>query len=87
MEVPSPNPIGNGGKLSSALKHLVALVYVMAPIAYWGYSIYMGMPIDQLVWILVLGYSLASAYVIYGEKTTDKALDEAKDLTGEGDEE
>lgn len=79
-------PLENGTKLAKVVKHIVALVYVLAPIVYWGYHVLiLGQEPQMLIWILVLTYSFASAYVIFGQEDVDEALDQAQDVTGQSE--
>lgn len=78
-------PLENGNKYASVLKHLVAVVYIFSPLAYWGYQISHGQEPTMLIWVLVLGFSIASAYVIFGRKQVSAALDEARGITEQED--
>lgn len=84
MEVSDIKPLDNGTKVATAIKYMVALPYALAPLAYWGVSVYMGVPVDMLIWILVLTGYIVSLYLIFGQKQVDAAVDQAQDIAGRG---
>jgi len=79
-------PLENGGKVGHALKYVIASIHVMTPLAYLVYSLYVGQPVDSVLWLVVVGLVIVSAYVIFGKEDVDAALAQAEDLTGGGEE-
>lgn len=79
-------PFDNGTRWASAVKYLVALPYLYAPLAYWAYQLSQGHTPDMLIWVLVLMLTLVSSYLVFGKAETKDALGEAKDaVSGDGE--
>lgn len=79
----SVSPIDTETRFGKAVQYLVSLVYLMAPVSYWGYQIYLGNNPDMLIWVLVVAIAVVSMYTVYGVKETEKALESAQELTGQ----
>lgn len=73
-------PLENGTRLATIVKYGIATVYILTPLAYLVYALGNGQSVDSIVWLLVFGYSILSAYLIFGKERTDAALDAAEDL-------
>jgi len=68
--------MGNNGsqelRVLRVIKILVSAVYLLAPLAIFIYKTMMESPMDSTYPVLVIFFSIASAYVIFGEKIIDE---------------
>lgn len=76
----------SGGDLSKVVKNLVSALYILTPLAIYTYRMSMGQTPDSIIILLVIIFSFASAYVVFGEKTVDSATETAQEVTGNGSE-
>lgn len=75
-----------GGKYGEGIKIIISVIYILTPLALLGYRVYRTgeIPIDSIIFLIVLVFIFAGAYVIFGEKIMDKATDTAQELSSDG---
>lgn len=71
------------GKSTELVKLTVASAYVMTPLGLLVYRLYTGGAPDSTILLIVIIFMFASGYVVFGERTVDKATDSAKEVTGD----
>lgn len=76
-------PLNSDRSWTVPLKYGIATLYVLAPLAYWAYNIFLGTSPDMMIWVLMFALMLSSAYMIFGEERVNAALDQAQDMTGQ----
>lgn len=82
----SSSPIEpTGGKRASTVKLLISGVYVLTPLVMMAYRLYMGQQVDTTVMLVVILFTIAGGYVIFGEKAIEQAQSTTEEITGKGD--
>ena len=77
----SSSPIRpSGGKVSRKVKLLISSLYVLVPLGILSYRFYQGQTPDTMIIMIVLIFMIASGYVIFGERTIEKAQSTAQEI-------
>lgn len=75
------------GRTTKIIRLSVSVIYILTPLALYVYYTYMNRPIDSTIFITVMAFAFASAYVIYGKEIVNEATGEVSDIRGEGNKE
>lgn len=81
---PIPTSRGRGAKI---VKLAIASVYAVTPLSLLVYKYSRGETVDTTILLIVVVFIIVSGYVIFGESAMESAIESAKEVTGEEDEE
>lgn len=79
-------PLSNGSRWDKVIQYLISAIYVMFPLVYLVYALETGGRVDMMFWVIIIGYSIVSAYKVWGKKEVDAALNKAEEVTGQNGE-
>lgn len=71
--------------MSKKVKLFISGLYVLVPLGILAYRFYQGQTPDTMIIMIVLIFMIASGYVIFGERTIEKAQNTAQEIKGDED--
>jgi len=72
----------SSGSGADKIKLIVSTLYILSPLGLAVYRLYNGQSVDSFVLVIVIMFMVASGYVIFGEKTIEKAQQTAEEIKG-----